>query len=246
MLFKNFLLFSAAWLLCGASATAQKKRFSLYGFAQAGGFQYYGPGAASNTSIYTARFLESYGYISNPFGKKMGLSFTAGISGQFNGRNGWLFGTGLSFENLRSNVSLDGEYNLDPVLSSTVRFTGSGHLTTRYVSLATLAGRRLWQGSKKRQLNLLLGLNHGFLLTAQEAGNAASATQEVAVKGERGGVPKYDLRLTGQLQWQQGRFMAMLTVNNSLADMQRGIAGGNRDYRVYGRSLLLGLGYRIF
>jgi hypothetical protein len=181
----------------------------------------------------------------NPYGRKAGIPLVLEAQIMHPGKNGFLYGTGISAEMLSSRVRIDSMLVVGgdawPVDPSKYYFEASGstRLTNIYVNLNPFVGKR-WV-MRSVNLDVLGGMDIAFCLSSKEKGSASGISDKTTLHSNvTYAHPSIDLRPRVQVQATVRRMSYMMGYSLGLVD-HRTFDG----LKAYSGFLRLGVGYKF-
>lgn len=146
-------------VLIAASSASYGQRTEFSAQAGSGLFSYRGPNSVSETGLNA----NGYFFISNPYGRASGASYS--LSGQIQSvtKRNLIYGIQVGYEQLTSRVAITkliGDFSNSPA-------NGRGSLQNQYVNLSPFVGKRL--GDDRFWLDVSVGLDAAIGLRSRES-----------------------------------------------------------------------------
>ena len=218
---------------------------SIYSFSQktefniniySGLFSYRGSGATSVSQIETGFF--NY-YTSDIYGKKS--AFSISYEGQVirKTKENFLFGIGLSYDFLNSNVTINKVVYNGEVVRMPYDANGNTKLKNTYINVNPFLGKRFIKN--KITFDLLAGVDLGFCLKSNEKGSAITTISKIEYSTDnKRDKPKIDFRPRIQFKAGYKRCGIILGYSLGLANYQ---TFGNA--KAYSNFLRAGISYKL-
>lgn len=217
-----------------APLLSEAQQLEVRASLNSGFFSYMGDGAEFVSRI------NGKAYTNNPYGSRGGLSYGMSLNARKVTKSHFIYGADLGYEMLRSKVKLDyAELEIDVF----VDYKGKTFLNTSFVNLYPYFGSRLNFGGQT--LDLVGGLDIGYVLSSREKGEAISQDQahfHVETSRDRKDV-KIDYRPRIQLSTEFDKLGLSIGYSHGLRNYQPSLVGIDAD--TYSRMLRIGLSYRL-
>jgi len=180
-------------------------------------------------------------YTNNPYGEKNGFVYGLSANAKHIFANHFLVGLDVGYEAMSSKIDIPVAYTYTSG-SSYVKASGETKLTTQFLNLHPNFGFRF--GKSKTTLDLTAGMDVGFILKAQEKGEAKIADGTVyATDGDRKN-SKTDLRPRIQLTANYQKFGVYAGYSYGLSNYMEGMIGGG-PWEANSRVIRFGVSYTI-
>lgn len=219
-------------LIAASSASyGQRTEFSIQ--AGSGLFSYRGPNSVSETGLNA----NGYFFISNPYGRASGASYS--LSGQIQSvtKRNLIYGIQVGYEQLTSRVAITkliGDFSTSPV-------NGRGSLQNQYVNLSPFLGKRL--GNDRFGLDVTVGLDAAIGLGSRESWSLAAYNSPFQTSTESGRrMPNVDFRPRLNLTGYYRAFGLSAGYSHGLSNY---MANRYSDTKVYAQFWRVGVVYRI-
>jgi hypothetical protein len=212
----------------------QAQDLELHANLNSGLYSFHGGGTTAVSRINFAT------YTNNPYGTRGGLSYGLSFDLKKTTRSKFIYGADLGYEMLRSKVKLDYSDVIGDIASS---FAGRTYLNTSFINLFPFLGTRF--NSQRRPIDLVAGLDIGYILSANEDGDAKStdnAQFHIETSGDRKTL-NTDFRPRIQLSTSFDRIGCYIGYSYGLKSYKGGMIGSSPE--AYARMLRFGLSYRL-
>lgn len=202
--------------------------------AYTGLFSFYGKGATSNSYLYS---YPPNSFTLNPYGKKSGFSYSLEFQGQRITKRKYIYGLGISFEELASKVNLTG-VGMQGFLYYVLQAKGKTKLENTFLTFNPFVGHRY--SFHKVTFDILTGLDLAFCLKSKANGNATTIIKQYFTAENSLAKPSIDFRPRIQIKVGINKF-------GILAGYSLGLTYYQPEYypKVYSSFLRLGLSYRL-
>jgi hypothetical protein len=229
-----FIIFCFALL---THSFGQKTEFRIA--LNSGLFSFSGQSAEAETFINYSPFSSSY--TNNPYGSKNGLCY--GISANLKriNKTNLILGLDLGYEILRSKIRVNSIIDNSGIVYYNYSANGQTFLNYGFINLSPQFGYRL--NTKKVSIDLLVGLDFAFCLSATEKGNATTTNGKEFTTSVDRKTLNTDIRPRFQVSTNYKKMGAYLGYSLGLANYKSGYAGGTNE--CYARLFRFGLTYQI-
>ncbi|WP_018477388.1 outer membrane beta-barrel protein [Pontibacter roseus] len=228
-------------LCCGSIAYGQKVETSV--FLNSGLSRFGGESADKTTSVSIYSSGTPTYYNNNPYGSRFALTYGGGLQVQLVASKGFLLGTQVSFEQLRSRVEIDVVHGQWTWSSSTSHAAdGASQMKANFVNLQPYLGWRV-MGNDKLDVDLTMGTDVGLNQKMAEKGKATiqdGTTFRADREYDKAGI---DFRPRIGAAVYKGNLGASVSYAYGLTNYQGNLDGLNS--KVYMRALRMGLHYRL-
>ena len=240
---KKYLLTTLSILLV-LLVFGQKNEYRIS--LNSGLFSFGGQFPVNTTFINLAASPYSSGYTNNPYGTKNGIAI--GLSGNFKhlSKQNFITGFDFGFENLRSKVLIDQVYDSWNSLNYE-NATGKTFLNYHFLNLFPYVGHRF--NIKEISLDLIGGVDVGYVLTADEKGDAVSESGTSYTTAVDRKTQSFDLRPRVQVSVDYNKFGVYVGYSYGFVNYIKGyyVAGntGTNSSVSESRLIRFGLTYKI-
>lgn len=232
---KNKLIFTVFTLLLSAFSYGQKTEinFNIY----SGLFSFRGDGSSSTSWINFNPYTSPSKYTSNPYGRKNEFSYAFELQGQRVTKAKNIYGVGISFEKLTSEVHID-TVTQNGFIYFQYSADGKTFLKNTFVTLNPYVGHRYFY--RKIMFDFLAGLDLAFCLNSKETGSATARNESyVSVENDRT-KPSVDFRPRIQIKTQINKFGFLAGYSLGLTNYQT-----EENPKAYSSFLRIGLSYQL-
>ncbi|WKN44103.1 outer membrane beta-barrel protein [Tunicatimonas pelagia] len=179
------------------------------------------------------------GYTNTPYGSQGGLSYgiSTSITQFFN--SNFLIGAELGYELLRSKVEIT-RVSGNGGGGMPIAADGQTYLRNRFINLFPKIGYR-WAVAQT-SIDLSVGMDIGYCLSAQEKGNAEAGTQDYTTERDRKTIDT-DIRPRIQANVSKGKYGGYVGYSRGIKNYKSGFIGGTNE--AYSRLIRFGLTYRV-
>ena len=234
----KYLIILLLFLCCIPDTFCQRTECNVNVYT--GFFYYRGNGATSNSVINYGIFYAPAG-TSNVYGTRPGFSFSAeGQATRITAAN-WLYGAGLSYDQLESKVNIYKVQNNPElvIIGQTYLYDAEGNtgLKNRYITIHPFAGKRFITGHFK--LDVYGGIAVALCLSSMEQGSAGITGSNDMIKVHNSyNHPNIDVRPAIQLRAGYKRA-------GILIGYLYGVTNYSDASKVYSNFLRIGVGYTL-
>jgi len=205
--------------------------------AYSGLFSFRGGGSCSTSWINVNPYTSPNKYTSNPYGKRSGFSYALELQGQQITTAKNIYGVGISFESLTSEVNID-TLTQNGFFYWESSAQGETTLKNTFVTLNPFIGHRYLY--RKMSFDLLAGVDLAFCLQSKEKGKATSNDKDYVTVENNKSKPSIDFRPRIQIKTQLNKFGLLVGYSLGLTNYQ-----SQDNPKAYSSFLRLGLGYQL-
>ncbi len=221
-------------LFIGNSAVyGQRTEFSVQ--AGSGLFSFYGPNAVSETGI----VYNGDVYLTNPYGRNSGFSYSIAGQIQHTDKNKLIYGVQVGYEQLTSRVAITSMYGDFGFISLV---DGRAKLQNQYLNLNPFVGKRF--GNAQFSLDATIGLDAAIGLSSRELGKVVDVKSPFLMgTGRKLPFPDVDLRPRLNLTGYYRAFGLSLGYSHGLSNYAGKRYSTNAE--IFSRLWRVGLAYRL-
>jgi len=223
--------------VCGWTTLANAQKLEIAAQLNSGVSKFGGASAESSSFILVSDVANSGSYTNNPYGRRFGFNYGAGIQLQLVTDQRLLLGTQVAVEQLQSRVNINGIYGF----RSNNQAEGHTTLQNSFLNLQPYAGRRLYLHGI--EMDLTLGTDIGLCHNSTEHGKATDAYGNSVTTSTQRSKPKIDFRPRLGIAAYRNHMGLTLSYAHGLTNYTSGYDGANSE--VYARVLRFGILYRL-
>lgn len=201
-----------------------------------GVFSFTGKGATPNSLLNS--YPTSSPTTSNPYGTKSGFSYSFEVQGQRITKRKNIYGLGISFEELTSNVNIDAISVSNGYINYELTAKGKTELKNTFLTFNPFIGHRYLYN--KISFDILAGLDFAFCLESNENGKATAIGKDYVTGGISMPKPSIDFRPRIQLKAGIKKFGFLAGYSSGLTNYQN-----KNNLKAYSSFLQLGFSYLL-